>query len=446
LSQSKVCSQDTNKKVSEIGFDKVQFRKIINQQFGSLITGVSKTTIGNFVSLDLKETEVSAAGNSIFKNGSVLSYTIAGGVSDGFFPLFSNSKLNSKISVDLQYNSLSFLSKQSVTFTDKSFREFETKKNQLEYDYIEKQRALNNGKEGKRLLIEKNKLNDQVSKLQEQLSSHEDARNEAVELTELQRDSISYEIGTAKHRIGFIDSVLASPVSINALQVDLRLWRAEELKKMKSAIEIVGFKFGWVSVGYKVKKTDFKTFDSLAVFNTQIRDTNNVSHEVRVQYSFYKYITRINESYFWCVGASLNLSDNFTELTKTEFQEARDYGPNSGDRTTLNKYDAYIGAYKKKLKGVRFYADGYMFFAKDNALAVHAYPELLIKDHQKPLSNLGLGLLFSLKDSKDETAVVNTELYYNFLDLFNTADSEKKVFERNSIGLRFTFPIKFKTK
>jgi len=47
LTQGKVCGQDTiiKKKVREIGFDKVQFRKVINQQFGSLISGLSKTPL-----------------------------------------------------------------------------------------------------------------------------------------------------------------------------------------------------------------------------------------------------------------------------------------------------------------------------------------------------------------------------------------------------------------
>ena len=55
-----------------------------------------------------------------------------------------------------------------------------------------------------------------------------------------------------------------------------------------------------------------------------------------------------------------------------------------------------------------------------------------------------LAFFVSFKNSKEENAVVNAELYYNFVDLFRTVDTELKFFERNNFGIRFSFPITFK--
>ena len=92
------------------------------------------------------------------------------------------------------------------------------------------------------------------------------------------------------------------------------------------------------------------------------------------------------------------------------------------------------------------FTDYYHFLFPKNIAALHIYPDIVVQDDKKPTYNLGLGFLYSFKDSKDETgnSKVNLELYYRFVDLTNSKDDEDNDFlERNSIGLRVAFPFKF---
>lgn len=81
LTTKAVYSQDCN----NIGFEKQLVKKIVNQQFGNLISQDSKTNIGNFASLDLKKAEVNFNGNVFFNNGSVLGIKAKGAVTTGYF-------------------------------------------------------------------------------------------------------------------------------------------------------------------------------------------------------------------------------------------------------------------------------------------------------------------------------------------------------------------------
>lgn len=90
------------------------------------------------------------------------------------------------------------------------------------------------------------------------------------------------------------------------------------------------------------------------------------------------------------------------------------------------------------------YGDLYYFLFRNNFAAIHLNPEWVISSEEKPVANLYTGFLVAVKSAKTANAVVNAELYYKFLDLFKTTESEYDLFERNSVGIRFVFPIAFK--
>lgn len=419
-----------------IGLQPKVFRKLLNQQFSSLITGQSKNSIGNFASLDLKEPEVSFAGNSIFNNGSVLTIKASGGITDGLFTIFNNSSLNTKIALDVQFNFLN-LKNKSLTYYDDSFRAYQEKENKI-YDQYTLKLIDAEQEQGKTLLmLKEQKLKTLQAGLTTSLGKEKDA---------LRRDSLAFEIKVLDFKI---DS-LATAIKNYPLKADVKdeteNLRNIELKKLKPEIQLYGFNFGWFSVGYKVRHNSFKLFNPSLQPAKQVTDTAFVGHEVRLQYSHYNWSVGAYESFFWLAGVSFSYSDNQTDLSRTEVTEIKNYGVNPDDRTTTRKYSVYTGDYINNQKGVKLFADYYRFLFNENIVAIHTYPELLIRDKTKPLYNIGFGFLYAFKDSKDETSIVNAELYYNFLDLFKSTETTHRLFERNNIGLRFTFPIKFKTK
>ena len=438
------------KSFAELGLGVNDFKRIINEQWSTLITGSGSAAPGNYISANIKDADASAAVTNVFKNGTILNLKVSGGTTDGLLSVFSNSTLNSKVSAELKYHVL-FYQKQKLAVYNEDLFEFNNKKAQLEYDYKIKSLAILGNKELNGLKKEKEELEKKMPKLDSVYKRLEGLLK--VEKDTRKSDSLSVlkelaelELSTASERVKFIDNSILKYPSFAIQQFNLDNWRAKEYKKIKTSLPVVGFRFGWFSFAYKVSKNGFKLFDPSASFASQIKDTNNVSHEFTAQYSYYDFSSLPNRSLFMDAGVVLALSDNFTDLKKKEMQETSNYGPAPGDRESTKKYNAYTGAYKKKLSSARLFFDAYKFLFKENAVALHIFPEYLVKEDAKPTANLGIGAVLSLKDGSNGTSIVNTEIYYNFLDLFDTKNSDKGFWERNDIGLRFTFPIKFKTK
>lgn len=420
-----------------IGLDKKTFRRVINEQFSNLITGQTKTSIGNFASLDLKESEVSFAGNTITKAGHVFGLVASGGVSDGLFSIFNNSTLNTKISLEAQMNFLN-LSKQSLTWYDDSYQEYMKKQAEIKDKHRVKLVEAENRFALINLNYKKAKLEKTLQQLNERL---------ATERSQLTSDSLNYAIALNQSELTETNKAITSfPDKVSAIE-DVNNWRAMELKKIKPELELYGFNFGWWSLSYKVINNSFKLFDPSKEYQKQVWDSSFVTHQVKLQYSYYNWTKESNKTYFYCIGISFGVLDNFSDLTKREITEVKNYGANINDRSTTKKYNAYQGGYLSKLSQIKLFGDYYHFLFEGNTAAFHLYPEFQFKEGIKPLYNFGIGLLLAFKDSKkDDKSVVNAEIFYNFLDLSNNEDNNLGFLERNNIGLRFSFPINFVNK
>ena len=418
-----------------IGLSPTVFKKVLNQQFSNLVTGQSKNSIGNFAALDLKENKVSFAGSSIFNSGSVLSVTASGAVSDGLYSIFSNSKINTQVSLDLQYNFLA-LSKKKLQYDYDTLRQYQSKIDEIEYDYKLKKLSINSRHDSLLLEANKRKANNHIHII--------DSLLEISNQSQSRLDSLQFEKARTKILLDSIETAILTLPNLGTQIRILRNWRIQQKGNVSFESAVYGFSIGWFSIGYKVTNNSFKLFDSSATFNHQVLDTNFVSHEVSVQYSKYKWTETQYETYFWDLGVAFKYADNFNTLSKKEITETTNYGVNIGDRSITNKYNAYQGTYATNLKQLRFYGDFYYFLFSNNIAAFHVYPEWVVQKNEKPIADFGTGLLIALKDSKTEGSIINAEIYYNFLDIFKTTEKTYKFFERNNVGIRFAFPLKFK--
>lgn len=424
---------NTNQKRA-IGEDPDMFRRVINQQFGSLITGQSKNLLGNFASVDITDPTVAFAANVISKNGSIFSIKATGGVTDGLFSIFSNSKLNTQVSLDLQYNFLS-LGKRVLIYNTDTARAYKQKVDKIKYDWEDAFITLFRRREKAVLQQKETKLQatiDSLSKLAK---------------TEADKDKLAkleYDIETTAHLRDSVHMAVMHYPDYQTLFRNLREKTVQQLQKVSFTSAVAGFSFGWFSIGYKVNNSKFKLFNPAMAPKLQVTDTSFVSHAVNFQYSHYTWTPQAYMSYFYDAGLSFTYADNFSSLTKKEINEVANYGANPGDRTVNSKYNAYTGTYKKDLKGLKFFADVYWFLFKNNIAALHINPEWATLSGEKPVANTYTGFLFSFKSNKTDNTVVNAELYYKFLDIFKTTKTDYLLFERNNIGIRFTFPIQFK--
>jgi hypothetical protein len=428
---SQLFAQDCKTK----GLEKPLVKKFINQQFGNLINPQSNNNIGNFASLDLKEAEVNFGGNIIFNNGSILGIKAKGAVSDGFLPVFSNDKLNTKLGLDIQYNFLDF-KKKSIIYDNSTCEKYQALRKKVENDYELKKIEIEKGQKKILLQIEIDKTTKQISTLEAKL----------LTLTGLSKDSLDIEVSKLKQELTFKKSQFDNAPTKEAMLFELDNWKASEIIKAQSEVKIFGFKIGWFSLGYGITNNAFKLFDGTLTPDKQISKSNYANHSLRLQYNFYNRTPAAYESYFISVGTALSLQDNFSDLTKVEINETKNYGTNPNDRFITSKYNAYQGTYSKDLKSLSLYADFYWFLFDDNKGAFHFYPEQKIVENLKPSTNLGFGFLMTFKNKEKTENIINSELYVNLLDVSDNKNSTEKLFTRSSYGIRFTFPINFNSK
>lgn len=431
ISTSQLFAQDCKTK----GLEKPLVKKFINQQFGNLINPQSNNNIGNFASLDLKEAEVNFGGNVIFKNGSILGIKAKGAVTDGFLPVFSNDKLNSKLGLDIQYNFLDF-KKKSIIYDNSTCEKYQTLRKKVEQDYEIKKIEIEKGQKNILLQIDIDKTTKQISTLEAKLST----------LTGLSKDSLDIEISKLKQELIFKKNQFDNIPSKEAMLFELENWKASEIIKAQSEVKIYGFKIGWFSIGYDITNNSFKLFDGTLTPDKQITKTNYANHNLKLQYNFYNRTPAAYESYFISVGTAFSIQDNFSDLTKVEINETKNYGTNPNDRFITSKYNAYQGVYSKDLKSHSLFADFYWFLFDDNKGAFHFYPEQKIVENLKPSTNLGFGFLMTFKNKEKTENIINSELYVNLLDISDNRNSIEKLFTRSSYGIRFIFPINFNSK
>lgn len=410
-------------------------KKTLNQQFTTLITGQSKNSIGNFASFDPTDPTLAFAGSLIGKNGSVLVIKAKGGVSDGLISIFRNSKLNTNISLEAQYNFLS-LGKRILQTNVDSTDQYERALEKLEYDYNIKRIAINTSRDLNLMVDKRFKTSKIVDSLALLIPKETDP---------VKKSFLEFDHGKARFLLDSLDNAIHRYDTLDELAL-LHNRVIPQLDKLSLQPAVEGFSFGWFSLAYKVSNNSFRLFYPTAAFSGQLADTSFVSHEVRVQYSYYNWVVDRFRTFFVDAGVAFSYSDNFNALKKIELSETTEYGSTPGGRTQSKKYNAYQGKYYRNLVGLSAYADLFYFFPRNNTSAIHISPEWITQRKEKPVGNLNVGFLMAFKNNKTDGPIVNAELYYKFLDVFKTTESEHRLFERNNIGIRFSFPIQFKYK
>jgi hypothetical protein len=400
--------------------DAATFHKMLNNQFTSIISGSDKNTIGNFGAIDIKDAKLSLNVSHINKKYSILSLNANAAVSDGFSALFTNSKLNSNIGIQLRYSMMNPDGK-SITYTRSSI----DKRNS------EIARAREVGELEKKLLRSRQAEIDSKIKF---------LGNELEAASEQRKITLSYLIDSLK----LVRAQQLNDLAVLEKSIDEAV--SASIKKSKfETPEITGFQFGWLNLVYAVNSESFRLFTPSKPYIEQVKKEQNVSHKGGIEYNYYKWSMHPGESYFFLVGATVKLTHNLSDLTEIELSETTNYGPAPGERVSVKKYNVYTGDYKRDQLGFNFYSDFYYFLFEGNAAALHFYPAVQIREKIKPTYSAGTGFMVSFKDNKDDKgkSILNAELYANFPDLTNTSDSDDQLVKRNEIGLRVAFPIKF---
>lgn len=400
------------------------FNRILQKEFYNLLSPQSNNNFGNFASLDLQESEVNFGGSRMFNNGSVLGIKANGGVSDGFLPIFSNNKLNPKMGLDIQFNFL--INRHStMEFPQKNLDEYNANKREINYEYELRQLKIRSNNQRYLLKTTISARDSLINSLSKTLTNFSDT---------LRLDSLRIVQRKATDELKNYPQPAKETFNLNN-------WRAEQLKEAENKIKVRGFVAKWISFGYGLNSNGFKLFDGTLAPGSQISKHQSANHTLRTQYNYYNKSDK-GLSIFLSAGFSYSIRDNFSDLSKIEINETKNYGTNPGERVVSSKYIAYQGTYNTNLQVASLFGDAYFFLFNQNNTALHIYPAHFFGNNLTPFTNIGLGILQAFKDKTNN--IVNAELYANLTDIFNNKASNQNISARSEFGMRFTFPFEFK--
>ena len=249
-----ICIGQSYKSVSTESLDEKTFKKILNEQFSSLITGKSETGVGNFISLDLEKTEANIEGNLITKQGQILGLKASGNMSDGVLSKFNNSGSEPKVSLEGQFHIMNFKNPKnhSLTYFDESYQDFKKKVDSVQNKFRVDSISIKYGQWLTNLKLKSEKIKNVIQTLNKRLTVD---KNSAV------IDSLKYAIALNESDLKINDSLIKTYNIKNpnvSLLEDLRNSKSKWLKKTKPEIELYSFNFHWVSIYYKVSINNFK--------------------------------------------------------------------------------------------------------------------------------------------------------------------------------------------
>lgn len=433
------------------------FKQTLNDQFRDIITG-RETSIGNYAALDTKNSKLSFTGSSYGKK-SILTANVNAAVTNGVSALFSNTKLNTGVGINLKLHLLSekgrevsYLKRDLIkSRQDSLYIVTEGKKDSMEYDIDTEKLLLMR----KPVLNKIDTLTDQRTKYVLQKDSLDRIKSYGPNSTTANSYSDSLRIRILLiEKESFSKKILLD--SINFIITNRSTQATKEKNTItnlavKEANEVIAkitkssFLINWFTVGYGLLNKSFSMIDTSKSFSQQMSKQRFVQHIISVGWNKYKWSRYEGQSHYFSINAEFSLDDNKeADLSEVSISESRSFTNTTTVRLLDNKYTAYMGTYRRDLPGLRLSSDYYKFLFADNVAAIHVFPSFAAQKGVEPRYNLGLGFSYRFKKEDDETkkAVVNTELYVEWQNLFYR-DPVMSFFRRNEIGVRVAFPINF---
>lgn len=411
-----------------------EFEEIIRNNFSKVITNNSINSIGNYLSIDVEKTNLDLASNFIFKNGNIVNAKISGGVTDGIMSVFNNSKLNTNVNFELNYNFLFNKVKKAIVYKKEDFETFIADSLKAQNEYLLELEKINLNIKNNNLIEKNNELKIKINKNKQELTKLNN---------ELEKDKLKYEIFKDSLEL---ESNLNMINSFNRSYEKLKVGnkRAEAFEKNRlENLKIIGIKMAWFTLSYKLKNDNFKLFDSAELYENQIQKINSISHNFKMQFTSVNLNSAYDKSNYFTSSITYSSINNLENLKSFEIEEIKLLSNNSNSERKVNsKTIVYTGDFEEKLNQIKINLEYFHFFS-NSRLGLHLFPVSRYVERTKPNYSFGLGIIAPFKNLKSNNSLLNLELYYNFIDIFNSNKSDYDLFERNDIGFRITFPFNF---
>lgn len=438
-----------------VGLSRQSFQRLIGTQFTRILSPQASASIGNFGAYDSKNGEITFSGSVVRNNRRALTFKVSGKGGDGLLPLVTDGESESAFKADVQVHYMGN-NRSSLDYTSETCASSRRDSLVARVLYTRDSTLLRAGStKNRRLVLEETlkaqatiirKLTDDANSLRNSTKSLPDGPDRAKQSDELGVITRRLDSLTAANSVTIKAAVAAAVDTIDeGLYALVRIGRerAVALKNAESQLRVVAFRVGWFSLGYSAGGATFKLVDSSAAFGAQVNSESYISHTFRAQYSYYAGAAGGGITQFWSAGVSVSRSDNLGLLKKGEFTEVRQFGPIAESREARKVFNAYEGEYERDVATGSLYADYYGFLLRDNTTALHLYPSVDWQQGAKGAANLGFGIVSTFTKTTDASSRFNAELYYRLNDLGNVRDSNRKLFERGQLGVRFSVPFTF---
>jgi hypothetical protein len=454
------------------------FTKLLNRSFSQVAVGPTNgSNLSNYASFEPVNGAFAFngfspifAGKDTSKRMSFVNFSIKGNINGANVgALFSNSKLNSSVSVNLKYHFA--LHKPVITYDEKDKYSADEGKSKFRDIEIAQLEQLNRG-----LIDLDYKLQAHAWKIQaleKKISKDENA------LTVLRKTTAGIAASNPDSAVynKLADSCLSNYQKIQKLYVELAGQRSkrDSLKRLQVWIsspphikdaadghvryfindisnairdkrvelevnnKLSNIQFGWMSLNVQFNKQKYYTYDQALPFNVQINESTLNAFNVGLTYNFYKQNLDNNYCFYFNVGINRLKTSNVEDLTPIDVSDEKEVIEAPTKRKSVTKYNAFTSPVEA-FKAWQLYVNLYYLFGKQNVSGLHFFPEVNFRSTNNNVLNLGVGYVVSFKDKKDKS-IINAEAYVKFSDVGNSLQQEMRFYKRNEIGVSFGIPF-----
>ncbi len=434
--------------------------KIIQNKFGQLALGEKDASVlSNYVAVDAQNGSVSFNTFLAFSKKIYLTTNISTGINDNISVLFKGFKLNNNSSLDIRAHfRIGQMTRFLYSYKDKL--ELKEKLHGVDIESNYKQENVVNLRIFNASRIEVDSfqlhvLNKRVQKLEDELKNEigsisynaEVDDNTSSEKAEKCR-KLYDEILKIKHEYAGVKMRLDSlQYNTNLLLDTIKLKEsiAREALEKKKIIEVsapwVGMHFFWITARINPIRKSFYQFHPGIAFEKQLTKEKSNFLRVGVEFSYYQWKKKVkSRTLYLNAGISYMEDNNLDDLSLIEYKDETTDVSGNTTRKTNSSYKAYKGEYKE-FGVINTYVNFYQFFSNSNQTALHIFPDIDFREENVTLYNLGVGLVLSVKDKKNEKAIINAEPFFRLTDMADNIASGLSFFKRSEIGLRIGLPI-----
>lgn len=464
---------DTLKKQGNALLSNRAYHKFINRVFSQVAVGPTNgANLANYASFEPVAGSFSFNGFTPInarddgsRRMSYLNFSVKGGLDgNNVGALFSNSKLNTNVTVSLRYHF--GLNKSQITYSPatkfsvvqqkirlinqqrdevNNFMEMIGDLNNRVQDAMAKDTMLKIKRTG-----EKNMLRTvRVSSLQSGDGHLADSLQHILQrITKLDGQITNQRIAVDSllnlrdwYQRKYVPQSSAYMHIRQALQdIDSRYTAKREDIEMNAYIERIHF--GWFSINVDFNKQKYYTFFDTLAFNNQIEKKVLDAFNFGVMYNFFWQNISKGQILYINIGLSRLKTNNTGDLSATEINDSRTITNNDVKRLINTKYSAFTSPIVE-FRAWQFYSNIYYLFGKQNVSGIHVFPEINFRNTSKTVTNLGIGYVISFNDTKKTKTLINAEAYVKFTDVGNALHQEPGFYKRNEIGISFGIPFNF---